>query len=68
MLKKLRVRRIKVICSKGRIERGDEVILTNDEYNSIIAMSPDAFDVLGDVAPEAPKKTVRKKPNVKYAH
>jgi len=68
MLKRLRVRRIKVICSKGRIERGDEVILTNDEYNSIIAMSPDAFDVLGDVPPETPKKPTRKKTNVKLAH
>jgi hypothetical protein len=48
-MKLLRVRRIKVITSKGRINRDDEVLLSDAEYENIIIMNPDAFDVIDDV-------------------
>jgi len=48
-MKLLKVRRIKVITSKGRINRDDEVLLSDAEYENIILMNPDAFDVIDDV-------------------
>jgi hypothetical protein len=54
-MKKLRVTRIKIITSKGRIEKGETVILSDEEYQSIILTKQDAFEVLGDVEPDAPK-------------
>jgi|TARA_B100000035_G_scaffold305868_1_gene307210 hypothetical protein len=62
-MKKLRIARVKVNTSKGRIYRGDEVILSDEEYQKIIYMTPDAFEVLDDdyKEPVAPKRGRPKK-------
>lgn len=64
-MKLLEVTRVKVICSKGRIEKGDRVVLDDAEYAKIIYMIPDAFRVLDadykEAEEEAPKpKRARK--------
>ena len=48
-MKKVIVNRIKLVCSKGRIEKGDTVILPDDEVSRIVAGRPDVITVLGDV-------------------
>tara|TARA_R110000823_G_scaffold152518_1_gene283478 strand:- start:71 stop:316 length:246 start_codon:yes stop_codon:yes gene_type:complete len=53
-MKKVIVNRIKLVCSKGRIEKGDTVILPDDEVARIIAGRPDVITVLGDVREPAP--------------
>ena len=58
-MKLLKVTRIKVITSKGRIERDAEVLLSDEEYESIIISQPDAFKVLDDVQ-ESEIKPARK--------
>jgi hypothetical protein len=47
-MKLLRVSRIKVQTSKGRINKDETVILDDAEYNKIVYMTPDAFEVLED--------------------
>jgi hypothetical protein len=53
-MKKVIVNRIKLVCSKGRIEKGDTVILPDDEVARIIAGRPDVIIVLGDVREPVP--------------
>jgi hypothetical protein len=53
-MKKVIVNRIKLVCSKGRIEKGDTVVLPDDEVARIIAGRPDIITVLGDVREPAP--------------
>ena len=53
-MKKVIVNRIKLVCSKGRIEKGDTVILPDDEVARIIAGRPDIITVLGDVREQSP--------------
>ena len=53
-MKKVIVNRIKLVCSKGRIEKGDTVILPDDEVARIIAGRPDIITILGDVREPAP--------------
>lgn len=53
-MKKVIVNRIKLVCSKGRIEKGDTVILPDEEVARIIAGRPDVITVLGDVREPAP--------------
>lgn len=53
-MKKVIVNRIKLVCSKGRIEKGDTVILPDDEVARIISGRPDVITILGDVREPAP--------------
>lgn len=53
-MKKVIVNRIKLVCSKGRIEKGDTIILPDDEVARIVAGRPDVITVLGDVREPAP--------------
>lgn len=53
-MKKVIVNRIKLVCSKGRIEKGDTVILPDDEVARIIAGRPDVITILGDAREPAP--------------
>lgn len=56
-MKLLKVTRIKVVTSKGRIEKGDTVVLPDEEYKKILFLNPDAFEVIDDnyVEPKAEK-------------
>ena len=61
-MKLLRVTRIKVMTSKGKILKGDTVVLDDAEVSKITYMTPDAFEVLDEnfqepvaVVDEAPK-------------
>ncbi len=72
-MKEVVVNRIKIKCSKGRIEKGETVILSDAEIAKIISFRPDSITVLREVpkpakpvvaTPEAPKKT-RKSRNAK---
>lgn len=47
-MKLLRVARIKVFTSKGRIEKGETVVLDDAEYHKILFLNPDAFEVIDD--------------------
>ena len=74
-MKLLKVTRIKVITSKGRIERDAEVLLSDQEYESIIISQPDAFEVLDDVqeseikpAKKPAKKAEPKRARTKSGH
>ena len=58
-MKLLKVTRIKVITSKGRIERDAEVLLSDEEYESIIISQPDAFEVLDDVQESEIKQSMK---------
>jgi hypothetical protein len=62
-MKKVIVNRIKLVCSKGRIEKGDTVILPDDEVARIIAGRPDVITVLGDV--REPSPTIKAAPEAK---
>jgi len=53
-MKKVIVNRIKLICSEGRIEKNDTVVLPDDEVARIIAGRPDIITILGDVREPAP--------------
>ena len=74
-MKLLRIARLKVNTSKGRIEKGETVVLDDAEYNKIIYMTPDAFEVIDDnyvepkaaeiVAPAAVTPTPRRKRTIK---
>ena len=46
IMKLLRAARIKVNTSKGRIERDQLVVLTDDEFYRITFINPDAFIVI----------------------
>tara|TARA_R110000851_G_scaffold222408_1_gene375252 strand:+ start:210 stop:437 length:228 start_codon:yes stop_codon:yes gene_type:complete len=70
-MKKVIVNALKLNCSKGRIEKGDTVVLSDVEIAKITKIRPDILTVLEDVKPE-PKavakpamKTVRKSPHAK---
>ena len=54
-MKLLRVARIKVMTSKGRINKDETVVLDDAEYAKILYMTPDAFEVIDDnyVEPKA---------------
>ena len=70
-MKLLKVTRIKVITSKGRIERDAEVLLSDEEYESIIISQPDAFKVLNDVQEseiKPAKKAEPKRARTKSGH
>jgi len=58
-MKKVIVNRIKLVCSKGRIEKGETVILPDDEVARIIAGRPDIITVLKSIE-EAPLKPALK--------
>ncbi len=66
-MKEVIVNRIKIKCSKGRIEKGETVILPDDEVAKIQSFRPDSITILRDVKAAAkPAKTngakVAKKP------
>ena len=68
-MKEVIVNRIKIKCSKGRIEKGETVILSDAEIAKIKSFRPDSITVLREVVEpltptEAPKKT-RKPRNAK---
>ena len=68
-MKEVIVNRIKIKCSKGRIEKGETVILSDAEIAKINSFRPDSITVLREVVEppkptEAPKKT-RKPRNAK---
>lgn len=63
-MKEVIVNRIKLKCSKGRVEKGETVILPDDEVARIIAGRPDVITVLRDV-PKPTPKTARKPRNAK---
>ena len=68
-MKEVIVNRIKIKCSKGRIEKGETVILSDAEIAKIKAFRPDSITVLREVVEppkptEAPKKP-RKSRNAK---
>ena len=70
-MKKVIVNSIKLICSKGRIEKGETVVLDDAEIAKITKIRPDVLTVLEEVNPErkvASKpatKTARKSSNAK---
>lgn len=59
-MKLLRAARIKVNTSKGRIDRGETVVLDDAEYVRISFLSPDAFDVLDADYNETPVEPVKR--------
>ena len=70
-MKKVIVNALKMKCSKGRIEKGETVILPDEEIEKITKIRPAILTVLEDVkpvaaAPAKPAKTngakVAKKP------
>lgn len=60
-MKEVIVNRIKIKCSKGRIEKGETVILSDDEIAKIKSFRPDSITVLRDVV-EPAKVTPTPKP------
>ena len=67
-MKEVIVNRIKIKCSKGRIEKGDTVVLSDAEVAKILSFRPDAVTILREVKaaakPAATTKT-RKPRNAK---
>jgi len=67
-MKEVLVNRIKIKCSKGRIEKGETVILSDEEIARIRSFRPDSITVLREVKepakPEA-KTPARKSRNAK---
>ena len=66
-MKEVIVNRIKIKCSKGRIEKDETVVLPDEEVAKIQSFRPDSITILRDVEPAAkPAKTngvkVAKKP------
>ena len=62
-MKEVIVNRIKIKCSKGRINKGETVILSDEEVAKIVSFRPDSITVLRDVKSPAKtevKKTTRK--------
>lgn len=70
-MKKVIVNALKLKCSKGRIEKGDTVVLSDAEIAKITKIRPDILTVLEDVTPEPTvvakpaTKTPRKSPHAK---
>ena len=52
-MKEVIVNRIKIKCSKGRIEKGETVILSDAEVAKIKSFRPDSITVLREVAKPA---------------
>lgn len=52
-MKEVIVNRIKIKCSKGRIEKGETVILSDAEIAKIKAFRPDSITVLREVVEPA---------------
>jgi len=64
-MKKILVNRIKIKCSKGRIEKGETVVLPDAEVQDIINYRADSITVLEDVAEPAKPEKTRKVKNAK---
>lgn len=65
-MKLLRVNRIKIVCSKGRIEKGETVVLDDAEYEKIVYMTPDAFEVIdANYSEPVAEETAAEKPKRK---
>lgn len=58
-MKKILVNRIKIKCSKGRIEKGETVVLPDAEVQDIINYRADSITVLEDVAEPQPAKPTK---------
>ena len=52
-MKEVIVNRIKIKCSKGRIEKGETVILSDEEIAKIMSFRPDSITVLREVVKPA---------------
>jgi hypothetical protein len=61
-MQEVKVNRIKLICSKGRVERDEIVILPENEVNDIERLRPGTVIVLKTVEEQKP---ARKKKNAK---
>ncbi len=61
-MQEVKVNRIKLICSKGRVERDGIVILPENEVNDIERLRPGTVIVLKTVEEQKP---ARKKKNAK---
>ncbi len=62
-MKEVIVNRLKIKCSKGRIEKGETVILSDAEIAKICALRPDSVTVLRAIKPVAkPTPTKTRKP------
>jgi hypothetical protein len=61
-MQEVKVNRIKLICSKGRVERDEIVILPENEVNDIERLRPGTVIVLRTVEEQKP---ARKKKNAK---
>jgi hypothetical protein len=62
-MKEVIVNRLKIKCSKGRIEKGETVILSDAEIAKICRLRPDSVTVLRDIKPVAkPTTTKTRKP------
>jgi hypothetical protein len=61
-MQEVKVNRIKLICSKGRVERDEIVILPENEVNDIERLRPGTVTFLRTVEE---KKPARKKKNAK---
>jgi hypothetical protein len=65
-MKEVIVNRIKIKCSKGRIEKGEKVILSDAEIQKITCLRPDSVTVLREIVePAKVEKTKRKSRNAK---
>ena len=62
-MKEVVVNRLKIKCSKGRIEKGETVILSDAEVAKLRTLRPDSVTVLRDITPAAkPTTTKTRKP------
>ena len=59
-MKEVIVNRLKIKCSKGRIEKGETVILSDAEIAKICRLRPDSVTVLRDIKPVAKPTTTTK--------
>jgi len=64
-MKEVIVNRIKIKCSKGRINKGETVILSDEEVAKIVSFRPDSITVLRDV--KSPAKTTKTTRKPRYA-
>ena len=61
-MKEVIVNRIKIKCSKGRINKGETVILSDEEVAKIVSFRPDSITVLRDVKSPAKMNKPTRKP------
>lgn len=61
-MKEVIVNRIKIKCSKGRIEKGETVILSDAELARICSFRPDAVTIIRDVVEKPEASPVTPKP------